>query len=330
MSQTSSRTLNRDLHFDLRWLGPAHETETYTLHVGARRHPLARHVGETLASGSPTHVAKQVPVHADTPQLLRVIASHPPGGFPTLASVAIHTAGDAGSYSVDNVAKAVVFMNPTLAMLTSASALTVLGHIGSNDIVKPLSFVISSLGADWCQPVGVVDAAGKPVLKPDGSQFYTYELHQEVLNESVTPGRQSKALIYSDASLRGTRWKLLPGVSVLDMNVARAETRTPGSADNYHLAIQDGGPDYGVAVKVNGLSGGAYTLTLDLTISNSYIRHTSVFASFSKADGITPITVTDKDWLAQLAGNPCWPLVNACLSYFASEKPSWLGGDTLK
>src|SRR4029453_18365778 len=49
-----------------------------------------------------------------------------------------------------------------------------------------------------------------------------------------------------------------------------------------------------------------------------------------KADGVTPMAVTEKGWLALLAGSPCWLLVNECLRFFPSEKPAWLGGETLK
>jgi hypothetical protein len=339
-----SRTSNRDLHFDLRWLGPAHETEAYTLHIGAKRYPLVRHTGAT-AVGSPTHVAMAVAVHVDTPQLARVIGSNSPDGFPTLASIAIHITGDSGFYTHDDVAKAVLFMNPTLTMLTTASAQTVLGYIGSN--CQPVSTAIAFKKSKWCQPVGVFDDAGNPIRKKDGTQFYTYELDETVLNNTGTPSLLSKALIYSDASLEGTRWKLLPGVSVLDMNVenaasaARRSAEAPGArtavgdSDGYHLAVQDGGPNYGCSVsgvkinRTNTKKGGA-GFTIDLTITNSYIRHTSVFVSFMKADGVTPMTVTDKDWLLLLAGSPCWPLVDAYLSFFSDGKPSWLGGDTLK
>ena len=343
MSPASLRPLSRDLHFDLKWVGPAHETEAYTLHIGGRRYPLVRHTGETLASGSPTHVAKHVAVKTDTPQLLRVTGPNNPDGFPTLASVAIHTADDAGSYSTDDVAKAIVFMNPTLTMLTTASAQTVLGHIASNNNIQPLSDVIAFMGSQWCQPVGVVDDARKPVWKHGGAQqFYTYELDPEVINTSAAPSRQSKALIYSDASLQGTRWELLPGVSVLDMNTENgaahraakptgpADTRMSGNADGYHVALQDGGPNYGVSVKVNSLSGAGSNLTIDLTVTNSYIRHTSVFVSFLEADGVTPMKVTDQGWLALLANGPAWPLVDECLNFFESDKPAWLGGDILK
>jgi hypothetical protein len=67
---------HRDLHFDLSWLGPTHEAEVYTLHIGGRPYRLAPHTPETLATnspaGSPTHFATQVAVQTDTPQLLSV------------------------------------------------------------------------------------------------------------------------------------------------------------------------------------------------------------------------------------------------------------------
>ena len=104
------KSTHRDLHFDLSWLGPTHETGVYRLRIGGRSYRLARHTPETLAAasaaGSPTHFATQVAVQTDTPQLLRVTGPNDPDGFPTLASVAIHTTDDAGNYSTDDVAKA--------------------------------------------------------------------------------------------------------------------------------------------------------------------------------------------------------------------------------
>ena len=70
------------------------------------------------------------------------------------------------------------------------------------------------------------------------------------------------------------------------------------------MGIQDGGPNYGVSVTVNSASNIKGNFILDLTITNSYIRHTSVFVSFLKADGVTPMTVTDTGWLALLARQP--------------------------
>ena len=263
-----------------------------------------------------------------------------------MASVCIHTADDVGSYSVDDVAKAVVFMNPTLTMLTTASAQRVLGHIGSNNIIKPLSFMISTLGPQWChEPAGVLDDAGKPVLKPDGKQFYTYDLHQLVVNASVTPNQQSKVLIYSDLSLEGARWKLLPGVSVLDMNaqmdvaacraakaVRPTDMQMPGSRDGYHVAVQDGGPNYGLSVKVQTQGGDSGKFVIDLVVTNSYIRHTSVFVSFLKPDGVTPIQVTNDAWLKMVSGL-CAPWVSDCLIWLIKhglEDSELLGTSTLK
>src|SRR5689334_22665375 len=103
-------------------------------------------------------------------------------------------------------------------------------------------------------------------------------------------------LIYSDASLQGTRWKLLPGVSVLDMkteNDAAARraaktngpsgTRMPGNGAGYHVAVQDGGPNYGLSVTVKTPGGNNGNFVIDIAVTNSYIRHTSVFVSFLKA-----------------------------------------------
>src|SRR5262245_59057136 len=109
-----------------------------------------------------------------------------------------------------------------------------------------------------------------------------------------------------------------------------ADTRMPGSTGGYNVALQDGGPNYGLSVKVNSLSGSGTNFIIDLTITNSYIRHTSVFVSFLEADGVTPMKVTDQGWLALLANSPAWLLVDESLKFFGSDKPAWLGGDTLK
>ena len=171
MSPTSLRPRRRDLHFDLSWLGPAHETEVYTLHIGGRRYRSGpAHAGNAGGQfgGGLAHSRRNAGGGEDRHTAAPLVSPAPT--TPTVSRPwrrsAIHTADDAGSYSVDDVAKAVVFMNPTLTMLTTASAQTVLGHIGSNDNIQPLSVMISILGSQWCQPVGVVDDAGKPVLKP--------------------------------------------------------------------------------------------------------------------------------------------------------------------
>ena len=110
-----------------------------------------------------------------------------------------------------------------------------------------------------------------------------------------------------------------------------ADPRARESAGGYHLAVEDGGPNYGLSLTVNGLTRNGSDVVVDFTIANSYIRHTSVFAGFLNADRVTPMTVDDENWLAMLVDSPCWPLVSACLRYFPpSKKPEWLGSDKVK
>lgn len=307
-SQTPRTPFQRDLHFDLRWLGPAHETETYRLHCGKERYELRRHTLETFAasaaSGSPTHFAKDVKTSHSKVGLSYVTGPDSPEGFPTLASISITTATDKGSYCSEDVAKALIFLNPTITVLTPKHANTVLGHIENSDGLSDLKFILGALGKKWCTPKGVVDSNGNPVKKTNGKQYYTYELNQGVLNTSPAASAQSKALIYSDKTLEGARWKLLPGVSFLDMNArnkvaaVRQASREAGSNSGYNIDLQDGGPNFGVSVEVNGLSD---DFVLDLSVTNSFIRYTSVFVSFLKADG-TAMKVPDNIWTKMVKG----------------------------
>ena len=83
---------HRDLHFDLSWLGPIHETGVYMLHVGGRPYRLARHTPETLAAssaaGSPTHFATPVAVQTDTPRKLNGETKRVKSGVEQSAGVA--------------------------------------------------------------------------------------------------------------------------------------------------------------------------------------------------------------------------------------------------
>ena len=72
----------------------------------------------------------------------------------------------------------------------------------------------------------------------------------------------------------------------------------PGSRDGYHVAVQDGGPNYGLSVTVKTLRGDNGSFVIDLAVTNSYIRHTSVFVSFLK-DGRCHGYSSDERRLAQ-------------------------------
>jgi hypothetical protein len=137
------------------------------------------------------------------------------------------------------------------------------------------------------------------VLGPGGKPYYIYELDPGVLNSTAPVSGESKTTIYSDPKLLDSRWYLLPGVSCIDMNALKSPTARRERGSGYHINLEDGGPNFGISVKINGLS---TDLVLDLTVTNSYIRHTSVSASFLKADGITPMTIPDELWLTLVKG----------------------------
>ena len=76
--------------------------------------------------------------------------------------------------------------------------------------------------------------------------------------------------------------------------------------------------------------GDSGNFVIDLVVTNSYIRHTSVFVSFLKADGVTAIPVTNDAWLEQLSGL-CAPWVSDCLNWLVNnglENSELLGTST--
>lgn len=304
---SSPTPARRHLHFDLSYLGPSHETGSYTLRTGGKSYPMQRHTPATLesmglqpgAGGSlPTHFAESVESDPQTVQLAQVFGPPAENGYPTLAAVTVTTSGDSGSYTVTDVASAIIFLNPAVTALTPDGANTVLSHIAATGALPGLQLAITAAGTTWNTPQPLVDMNGNPVYKSDGTQYCTYELDPGVLNSTGPVSGQSKTTIYSDPSLQGIRWNLLPGVSSIDMNNSSSSSAVRGAraatnSSGYSININDGGPNFGVSVTVNGLSD---DFVLDLTVTNSYIRHTSVFVSFLKADGVTPMTVPDNIW----------------------------------
>ncbi len=112
----------------------------------------------------------------------------------------------------------------------------------------------------------------------------------------------------------------------------KADRRMPESRDGYHVAVQDGGPNYGLSVTVKNSAGDNGAFVIDLVVTNSYIRHTSVFVSFLKADGVTAIPVTNDAWLKQVSGL-CAPWISDCLNWLINhglENSGLLGTGTLK
>src|SRR6478672_3994800 len=125
-----------DVHFDLSFLGDDHLTKPYTLRWGRTAYVLRRHSPETLREAGfgegpdrPTHVAAQVQRDAKVVGLMRVYGPTEANGFATLAALAVSTGAAKPPHSVADVAQAIVFMDPTVSVLTPAAADRVLGHI---------------------------------------------------------------------------------------------------------------------------------------------------------------------------------------------------------
>lgn len=317
----------RDVHFDLAFLGEAHRTSEFTLRYAGRSYPMERHTPETLqdagwddgARGAPTHRASAVVSAPRVVGLVQVLGPPDANGFPTLAAVAISTSDASQAFSTQDVAHAIAFLNPGLSVLTPDAAQTVLGHIGGSDALPGLTLALEATGAAWNVPKPLVDDAGHPVLKPDGTPYHVYELDPMVLNSAVPVGGQARTAAYSDDSLRGTRWNLLPGVSHLGTAVtaplppAVERAATPAG---YHVNLVDGGPNYGVGITFNGLSD---DFVLDVTLTNSYLRHCSVFASFLEGDGKTAMVVPDNIWTEMMKG-AMKPLVDAWIALGLDDK----------
>ena len=311
----------RDLHFELSFLGEPHLTSDYTLRWAGRSYPLDRHTPQTLRRAGlegatpPTHVARDVRSTAGVVGLLQVLGPPDATGFPTLALLAVG-APEKTSFTSADIAQAVVFLNPSVTVLTPGTADTVLQHIAGSDALPGMTFAIETAQSTWNVPRPVVDADGRPVRKPDGTQYHTYELDPTVENSAVPVSGQATSAIYSDDTLSGSRWNLLPGVAHLDMtNESSSRSLAAANDSGYRISLVDGGPNFGVSVAVNGLSD---DFVLDLTVTNSYVRHLSVFVSFLEGDGRTAMVVDDNIW-TQLMKGAMLPIVQAWLNLFDSE-----------
>ncbi|MDE1150830.1 MAG: hypothetical protein PW843_30135 [Azospirillaceae bacterium] len=292
----------RDIHFDLGFLGTPGQAD-YRLRAGRASYPLKAHTVSTLraagfaegAVAAPTHFAATVANDAKVVRLMRVYGPPDASGFPTLAAIAVATPGDSGHYTAKDVARAVIFLNPSVTMLTPGHAETVLGHVTATDTLIQLEQAITFCGASWCTPEAVLDDHGKPVLRPDGKPFHTYTLNPGVLNSTTQVSIDAKTGIYSDPALEGGRWNLLPGVSCLDLSAPKPRLAVAAGAPTggYKLDLEDAGPNFGLSLTLNSFKP---DFTMDLTVTNSFVRHGSAFVTFLKADGTTKMIVPDNIW----------------------------------
>jgi hypothetical protein len=293
------------VHLNLSFLGPEHQSKSYVLKMGGRRHQLERHTPESLrshgllaveAAKQPTHFAVAAAPSTKNLELIRVYGPPTKEGFPTLAMVAVVLPGSSKTYDQSDLAKALTFMHPQVSVLTPESASTVLGHIDRTSAVLQLQMDLQTIGANWNTAKPLLDEAGKPILDGKGNPRYTYELQPGILADLSACATESKTAIYSDESLKGVRWNLQNGVSTIQVQQPASGLRAHAgsSSGGYHYDLKDGGPFYGVSARVKSLTN---DFVLDIEITNSFIRHLGLFASFLAPDNKTALKLPDPEWL---------------------------------
>lgn len=293
------------IHVNLAFLGPSHQTEAFTLQVGGKRYPLQRHTAETLAQApagkSPTHFT-EADSSEGTLQLITVKgAPDPSTGISPLSAVYISTGGEEQSYDASDIAGALVFLHPSLTVLTPDAAQTVLNHINSTSSILQLTADITALGAAWNTTTPLLDENGQPITGPSGNPLCTYDLPDRPIgNSRAAAANEAKIPVYSDDTLQGIRWNLQEGSGPVDVSssggavAASLLTEGPDTASDspYEIEIQDPGPAFGLSAAATIDATGLVTLTL----TNTYIRHLSVFVQFLEPDNQTPISISDEDW----------------------------------
>ncbi|WP_246070393.1 NHL repeat-containing protein [Paenibacillus kobensis] len=165
--------------------------------------------------------------------------------------------------------------------------------------LSDMVFMLESLKDNWNTPTIMKDENGQTILDKNGKPYFTYELHPYLLNLTAGASAGIKKRIYSDSSLRGVRWNVQQGVSHIQQTAHTNLTDSAVSTGGYHYNLKDSGPQYGVSVKVDKLKD---SFEIDLKVTNSFIRHMSVYATFYKGDGVTPIEINTDALLNILQG----------------------------
>lgn len=307
MSLNQSPVRNLDVHYDLQFLSEEAQKGPLVLRAGSASYPLVKHSNDSLSANGffpeskvryPSHYCSSVPHDSSKVQLIRVYGPPDHQGIPTLKAAAISTSASGKVFTAADTAKSILFLNPSITVLTPDHSETVLNHMDDSDELRQMVVMLEQLNEGWNTPKIITDEKGKPVLDKAGKPYYTYELHPYLLNLTACASASIKKKIYSDSTLRGVRWNVQQGVSHIPVNQGNLAASTI-SMGGYHYNLKDGGPQYGVSVSVDKLTD---SFELDLKVTNNFIRHMSVYATFYKGDGVTPIEMDADALLALLRG----------------------------
>jgi hypothetical protein len=298
----SKRVTQTAFHFKLKFGGP------YVLKAFGARHPLEEHTAATIETFAelrgcchePTHFAHVAAPPVDMIQLIRVYGTPDEDGIEALESLAIYTPGSAQVYTVDDLAKAILFLHPGLTVLTAESAPIVLETIGAADGFRELSLTLDTLDRPWNTVTKICDEKGDFLKYASGGHVYRYDLDPAIDNLRAAIAQNAQVDVNSDERLRNIRWGVQPGRPFLDISKTTSDTLAAPFArrgSGYQYDLQDGGPKSGVSCEVLEFT---KDLELKIRLTNNYIRHCSVFAGFLAADGKTLIPLDDSIWLAAL------------------------------
>jgi hypothetical protein len=280
----AAEAATRVFHFDLSFLGPDAETTSYTLRAFGKSYTLRKSHGEPG-----THQADNVAVAADRIQMIRVYGPPNGSGIPSLALSAIYHPNCSATFGPRDIARSILFSHPQITVLTAQSAEKVIAHIDHSSTLGSMEALIGALGSTWNQARTLVDNGSPARLRRDGTPHYAYDLNSTLLNLAGKSSREAKARIYSDPSLENIRWRMQPGISCIDRPAGRDRVL---HKNGYHYTIQDGGPNYGVSATIVSVDADH---VVEIKITNNYIRHLSVFASFVAGDD-TQIPISENFW----------------------------------
>jgi hypothetical protein len=248
---------------------------------------------QTAAGRLVTHFASLPAPPKDTIQLCRVYGPPDADGIPSLEMVALYTPQSDGVFTLEDMAQAILFMHPNLAVLTAEHAPAVLNQIAASPNFGDLAGVLRGLGAGWNRTVRLRDQDGNYLRNASGGYLYEYRLADEVDNVRALIARQATVRVNNDESLRDVRWRVLSGMAKRDISPGSRPTLL-ATPTGYHYQLQDPGPRYGISAEVVRLTD---DLALTVRLHNSYIRHGSVFASFLGGDGKTELVIPDEAWM---------------------------------